>query len=87
MNRNEYHELANQAHSGNAAVAIRLMGDCGLRGGEIVQFDVDYLHLADDDPYLSVLATIQATEQASDHFDRISAASLYLPPSPCSASK
>jgi integrase len=35
MSRNEYRELPRQAHSGLAEVALRLMGDCGLRVAEV----------------------------------------------------
>jgi integrase len=35
LTREEYRELPRQAHSGLAEVAIRLMGDCGLRVGEV----------------------------------------------------
>lgn len=35
MNRDEYRELPRQAHSGLAEVAIRLMGDSGLRVAEV----------------------------------------------------
>jgi integrase len=35
MSRDEYRELPRQAHSGLAEVALRLMGDCGLRVAEV----------------------------------------------------
>jgi integrase len=35
MSRREYQEIPRQAHSGIAEIAIRLMGDCGLRVGEV----------------------------------------------------
>jgi len=36
MTRDEYREIPRQAHSGLAEVAIRLMGDCGLRVAEVL---------------------------------------------------
>jgi len=35
MSRDEYRELPRQARHGEAEVALRLMGDCGLRVGEV----------------------------------------------------
>lgn len=37
MSREEYRELPRQAHSELAEIALRLMGDCGLRVGEIAE--------------------------------------------------
>jgi integrase len=36
MAREEYREIPRQAHNGLAEVAIRLMGDCGLRVAEVL---------------------------------------------------
>ena len=36
MTRDEYREIPRHAHSGLAEVAIRLMGDCGLRVAEVL---------------------------------------------------
>ena len=36
MSRDEYREIPRHARSGLAEVAIRLMGDCGLRVGEVL---------------------------------------------------
>jgi integrase len=44
MSRDEYQELPRQAHSGLAEIAIRLMGDCGLRVGEVL--DVTPQHIS-----------------------------------------
>lgn len=38
---------------------IRLLYDTGLRVGELVQLDVDYLHLDDEQPYVGIPASIQ----------------------------
>ncbi|EJN61574.1 site-specific integrase [Halogranum rubrum] len=36
MSRREYHELPRQAHSELGEIALRLMGDCGLRVAEVL---------------------------------------------------
>lgn len=36
MTRDEYAEIPRHAHCDLAEVAIRLMGDCGLHGGEVL---------------------------------------------------
>ncbi len=38
---------------------VRLLYDTGLRVGELVQLDVDYLHLEDEQPYVDIPAHIQ----------------------------
>lgn len=38
---------------------VAMLYDTGLRVGELVQLDVDYLHLEDDQPYLVIPASIQ----------------------------
>ena len=38
---------------------VAMLYDTGLRVGELVQLDVEYLHLDDDQPYLTIPADIQ----------------------------
>ncbi|WP_353635658.1 site-specific integrase (plasmid) [Halobacterium sp. NMX12-1] len=38
---------------------VAMLYDTGLRVGELIQLDVDYLHLDDDPPYLAIPAHIQ----------------------------
>lgn len=38
---------------------VAMLYDTGLRVGELVQLDVDFLHLEDDHPYLVIPASIQ----------------------------
>jgi len=56
---------------------VAMLYDTGLRVGELVQIDVDFLHLDDDPPYLAIPAHIQKdypTEYSSPDYQEMNLA-------------